>query len=121
MLYTSYFANVNRLPKKMVLISISRKPPVNWAARGWSLKSLAPSQSLLDDWHRGLSEEAYTQRFTLEVTGVKSASELVANLQRKFGDADICFLCYEKKGFCHRHLVAKWLNENGYTCREWQA
>jgi hypothetical protein len=31
-------------------------------------------------------------------------------------------MCYEKPGsFCHRHLVAEWLRENGFDCREyWQ-
>ena len=33
---------------------------------------------------------------------------------------DICLMCYEKPSdFCHRHLVANWLNENGIECKEW--
>ena len=32
----------------------------------------------------------------------------------------VVLLCYEKRGdFCHRHLVADWLNKNGFNCEEW--
>jgi uncharacterized protein (DUF488 family) len=38
----------------------------------------------------------------------------------RFKDTDIALICYEKPSdFCHRHLVSKWLNENGYDCIEW--
>jgi uncharacterized protein (DUF488 family) len=34
---------------------------------------------------------------------------------------DICLICYEKPNdFCHRHLVADWLNKNGVECKEWE-
>lgn len=32
----------------------------------------------------------------------------------------IALVCYEKLAdFCHRHLVAEWLQENGFECEEW--
>ena len=32
----------------------------------------------------------------------------------------IALVCYEKPSdFCHRHLVADWLNKNGISCKEW--
>ena len=119
MLYTSYFANVGRLPKDMVLVSISRRPPKGW--RGWSLKSLAPSESLLSDWHKRHDAEEYIQRYAQDVLDQKDPALLVKNLRGKFGDADICFLCFEKSGFCHRHLVAMWLTRHGFACQEWHA
>ena len=34
---------------------------------------------------------------------------------------DVALVCYEKpEGFCHRHLVADWLNENGIVVKEWE-
>lgn len=37
-------------------------------------------------------------------------------------DAAIALICYEKPSdFCHRHLVAEWLNQNGYKCEEWRS
>ena len=36
-----------------------------------------------------------------------------------FFDIDFALVCYEKPSdFCHRHLVADWLNKNGYDCEE---
>ena len=33
----------------------------------------------------------------------------------------IALICYEKPtDFCHRHLVADWLNKNGIECEEWE-
>lgn len=35
-------------------------------------------------------------------------------------DWHIALICYEKPSdFCHRHLVADWLNKNGIPCEEW--
>ena len=34
-------------------------------------------------------------------------------------DKDVALVCYEKPSdFCHRHLVADWLNKNGFECKE---
>ena len=38
------------------------------------------------------------------------------------GENDIALICYEKPSdFCHRHLVAEWLNQNGFKCEEWRS
>lgn len=35
------------------------------------------------------------------------------------GHDDIALICYEKPSdFCHRHLVAQWLRDNGFGCSE---
>lgn len=35
---------------------------------------------------------------------------------------NIVLLCYEKPtDFCHRHLVAQWLIENGFECKEYKS
>ena len=28
-------------------------------------------------------------------------------------------VCFEKDGFCHRHLIAEWFNSHGIECKEW--
>lgn len=34
-------------------------------------------------------------------------------------DCHIALVCYEKSGdFCHRHIVADWLNQAGYDVKE---
>lgn len=118
MFYTSYFAKVESLPQDMVLISISLWSPKWW--RGWKMKSLAPTEDILRTYKRDGDIVRYTKRFENEVLGIKDCAKMVTDLKSKFGEKDICFLCYEgTEKFCHRHLVAKWLNEHGYACREW--
>lgn len=42
-------------------------------------------------------------------------------LTLNFDSEDIALICYEKPSdFCHRHLVAEWLNQNGFKCEEWR-
>ena len=37
------------------------------------------------------------------------------------GGRDIVLVCYEGPSkFCHRHLVAEWLNKYGYDVEEWE-
>ena len=46
---------------------------------------------------------------------------VVSDLKTLAGDKDIALVCYEKPGdFCHRHLVAQWLRDAGYSVEEWE-
>ena len=52
-----------------------------------------------------------------------TAQQVVEELRSRLPDGakDIALVCYEKPNdFCHRHLVGKWLRENGIECREWE-
>lgn len=52
---------------------------------------------------------------------IKELLVLVGNFKGLNYYPDICLVCYEKPcDFCHRHLVADWLNEHGFKCKEWQ-
>jgi uncharacterized protein (DUF488 family) len=45
--------------------------------------------------------------------------QVIKQLERIAKDRPIALMCYEKVGdFCHRHLVADWLNENGLEVKE---
>ena len=62
--------------------------------------------------------------FDEEYTSVNSLNELIKKrineLKTMSPTEDIALVCYEKPGdFCHRHLVAKWLTDNGFTCEEY--
>ena len=49
---------------------------------------------------------------------IKELNYLVPNVNGK----NIALICYEKPSdFCHRHLVAEWLNDNGFKCEEWRS
>lgn len=51
--------------------------------------------------------------------------EIKINMQSPFyinQDFHIALVCYEKPSdFCHRHLVAQWLSQNGFKCKEWRS
>lgn len=61
--------------------------------------------------------EAYTKHLdTLDLS-------IVANDFKYFTSKgkDIALVCYEKYDkFCHRHIVADWLNRNGIECKEYR-
>lgn len=123
MIYTSYFSNLKHIPKNYVPISISRFPP-SWY-HGLSYKKIAPSAELLTMWKGGCTESEYVAFYEANVLDTLDSTDVINDLYRLSGvlvDPDkehIVLLCFEKPNdFCHRHLVAKWLNNSGYNVKE---
>ena len=85
--------------------------------KGEQYLPLAPTQRILN-WFRETDrgEEAqkiYRQLYFRDVLAKLDVHQVARALDGKV------LLCYEKQGvFCHRHLVAEWLNVNGYKCEE---
>lgn len=138
MIYTSYFANLKKLPDNIIPISISGKAP-DWY-KGLQYKKLAPKYGFFMEWKQNHDNEFYIEHFQKEVLDKLSADKVIEELyltlsedQKYFLDLcnclhwdnnqlNICLICYEKPtDFCHRHLVADWLNENGYQVEEWNS
>lgn len=118
MIYTSYFANASKLPNNICAISIAAKPPKGW--KGPQYKILSPKYDILMDWKNDGDTSKYIERFNNEVLSNQNPEKTVKLLKQIAGNRDICLLCYEKpEDFCHRHLVAKWLTENGFECIEY--
>lgn len=105
---TSYFANPAILYKKYKLVSISRKPP-DWMVVDKIYIPLCPNWNLVNDYKSGtISQEEYTkiyyEIYLNKLDPLKTYNELEENA---------ILLCYEKTGkFCHRRLVAEWLEKN---------
>ncbi|MCX4356821.1 MAG: hypothetical protein OSJ43_11495 [Oscillospiraceae bacterium] len=133
MLYTSYFAKINKLPPNVLPISICGKAP-DWY-KGIQYKKLAPKYGFFMEWKKTHNNEYYIEHFNTEVLSHLSPSKVVNELQQLLPveveeqatniweniDWHIALICYEKPSdFCHRHLVAKWLTDNGYKCEEWR-
>lgn len=119
-IYTGYFAKVKELEEHGILpISISRRAP-DWY-HGLQYKKLAPSYRLLMNYKYRMHDDMdYTKQFNSEVLETLDAADVVRELRAMAGDRDIALLCYEKPSdFCHRQLVAEWLERNGFSCREW--
>ena len=118
--YTSYFAKLKKLPDDVVPISICGKAPA-WY-NGLQYKVLAPTYNILMKYKNDHDEAYYVEHFNSEVLGRIRAMDVVNAISRLSGGAKkVALICYEKPtDFCHRHLVAKWLKENGYSCEEWK-
>ena len=108
-LYTSYFGK--RL-KSDRLVSIARGTPT-WF-KGKTVLSVAPSWDLVTGIKSGtITAEEYADAYFKQLDKLGEEKILLM-----FEDGDI-LLCYEKpEDFCHRHLLAKWLNDRGHSVTE---
>jgi len=102
---TSYFAISCKDPNA---VSISLVTP-KFAKNIRVYKKLAPSSELLFKIkNKYISHEEYEEIYTEEVLDLLDPIEVYAELGP---DAIIC--CWEKTGkFCHRHIVARWLEHH---------
>jgi len=102
---TSYFGNL-KLVKNPV--SISGKAPF-WY-EGPEFKVLAPKYGFFSDYKAGkINAAEYTVQFYKQVLEPLDPIKIYQDLISKYG-SDVTLLCYEKPGdFCHRRLVAAWL------------
>lgn len=125
MIYTSYFAKLKSLPDNIIPISICGKAP-DWY-KGLQYKKLAPKYDFFMKWKENHNNDYYIKCFNEQVldkldilTVVRDLIDLTSANESIVGK-DFCLICYEKPSdFCHRHLVADWLNEHGFECKEWQ-
>ena len=107
-IYTSYFSNGAKLAKAgIMMIGIALYPP-KWFT-GLSNKYVSPSWDIL---HNSKSEEDYVQRFNSEILAHRDPKAFLSAIEKMANGKDVALCCFEKPDeFCHRHLVAKWLNE----------
>jgi len=111
-IYTSYFGNMRNIKDaNLTPISIALKKPDFYF--GASIKQLAPAPDMLK-----LDPYAYRKRFSLILRSINPHA-LLKHIEKLSAGKDAVLLCYEKEGFCHRHLVAQWLKEKtGFEVEE---
>lgn len=114
-IYTSYFANAKALKAAGVtIIGIALYPP-RWY-KGASIKYVAPTYSILK--HTKTDEE-YTERYKKEILGSLNDEQFLSDIKAIAGSNDVALCCYEKPtDFCHRQLLADYLNERGWEIEE---
>lgn len=107
-IYTSYFAKAAILRKAgIVPIGVALWTPRFF--RGISMKQVAPRRYMLDD---RLTDEEYIRMYRNDVLRLVDARSFIQDLERASRGMDVALCCFEKPGdFCHRHILAKWLNE----------
>lgn len=110
-IYTSYFDNLQNIPKEIIPIAICGKSP-DWYD-GFEYKKLAPKLKFFQEWKKNRDNQYYINCFREQVLEQLNAENVYKELAT-LANADACVLvCYEQPDeFCHRHLVATWLNEN---------
>ena len=121
-MYTGYFANMNKYQAAgLIPVAISRYLPEGYI--GFSYQELAPTADLLKEWkygpHKG-DTIYYRTVFTETTLNLLESSKVCADLAA-VGELDkVILICYETPGkFCHRHLVADWLQQHGVNCTEY--
>ena len=117
MIYTGYFDKIETYKEKgFIPVSIAGLAP-EWYD-GAQYKKLAPKRDWWQKWHdENLSNEWYCMQYYKTVLHELNAQEVFKDLQQ-FGEK-IILLCYEENGqFCHRHIVADWLNKHHIKTQE---
>lgn len=106
-IYTSYFGNIKELKKAGIIpVSIARWLP-KWY-NGIALKNVAPTPSMLKD---DITRDEYIARYKAMIKNV-NAKEFIETLSYFTKGQPCALLCYEKPNeFCHRHLLAEYLNK----------
>lgn len=93
-------------------VSIAAKAP-EWY-KGRTYRALYPNYWFFKKYKDDGDEAAYEAAYRAEVLSKLDPAEVYEDLK------DSVLLCWEKAGkFCHRRIVAKWLEENlGVTIEE---
>jgi len=124
-IYTSYFGNLKTLEKFNIFpIGICQYPP-KWF-KGPNLISIAPTPFILNNFRS--NHEQFIKLFKSEILSIhKDPQDFVNRLEFISEGKDVALCCFETPDkFCHRHLIAKWLNNTlnldvkEFECKEIQ-
>lgn len=125
MLYTSYIAKLDKLPKDMEKVLITRFAPkwlnLNSYENLWPMKEFAPSQDLLLEYKKNNNWEYYIKQFTYEMINKEDMKKKLQSLLKYLQlDKDVMLICFEKDYFhCHRYLLAQWFVCRDIKWKEW--
>ena len=111
MIYTGGYKNC--LKCNLVSISGDRGKSVNYL--GACFPTLAPKLSFLKEWHNNIGKipEDENNRYYIEQFYKQVLKPLDSNEIVKILIDNTILLCYEDNmEFCHRHIVAYWLEKN---------
>lgn len=134
MIYTTYFGKIAALKKirpNAALVSIAGWTP-DWFIKdgGLQYKKLAPKYVWWKEWHdtfeKDLECEAsknwYIDKYNETVLSKLDQHAVKCDLYSLANRRDVFILCYETpEKFCHRHLIAEWLQKAGIKVQEWDA
>ena len=111
MIYTGYYSKIKEYADSgLILLSISRTKP-EFAKSCIDIPQLFPSDKILWDHKKGkIDEMEYTSKY-LDQLNELGADRIIKMIQI-FGD-NVVLLCWESpEKFCHRHILADYINKN---------
>lgn len=121
-IYTSYFAKTKELVEEGILpIGVALIPPSFFTYPNFAC--VAPTKSILFQYKSEPDEQRYIERYKNEVLVIlKDPQVFVDGLKAVSHGKDVALCCFEKSDdFCHRHILAEFLNEKlGLNIREYQ-
>lgn len=114
MLYTSYIAKLNKLPEKIVKVSITRYSSKHIDMKKYKnlylMKELAPSKKLLLTYKQNNDWDYYTKQFTYEMENrIDMKNKINSLLKYLQSGKDVILICFKKDYLhCHRYLLAQY-------------
>lgn len=110
MIFTSYIHKTKDISQLGITpISIAQGKP--GGLKILSYKKLAPPWSLIKEYKQTGDKDQYTRIYLESVLNKLNQFQVIADLILLASSPNIALLCYETpEKFCHRHLVAQWLN-----------
>lgn len=122
MIYTSYFAVMNKLPSNIKKLAIVRWKP-KWFC-GYNSSKLTPRAEALSEYKKTNDWKVFEKRYKEQVLDnltIKEFKDYIRNkLNVDLDKEDIVLLCYERSDCnCHRHILREWLNNEGVKCEEY--
>ena len=111
MIYTGYYSKIKEYADSgLILLSIYRTKP-EFAKSCIDIPQLFPSDKILWDHKKGkIDEMEYTSKY-LDQLNELGVDRIIKMIQI-FGD-NVVLLCWESpEKFCHRHILADYINKN---------
>ena len=111
MIYTGYYSKIKEYADAgLTLLSISRTKP-GFAKNCVDVPPLFPDEKILWDYKKGdIDNMEYTSKYLDQLDDI-GIDRIIKTIQI-FGD-DVVLLCWESpEKFCHRHILADYINRN---------
>ena len=111
MIYTGYYSKIKEYTDAgLKLLSISRTKP-GFVKDCVDVHPLFPDEKILWDYKKGdIDEKEYTSKYLTQLDGI-GIDKIIKTIQI-FGE-NVVLLCWESpEKFCHRHILADYINRN---------
>jgi len=106
---TSYFYQMQRGVEGAISIAVGKPKYVEIDSE---MKQLAPSWALLTDFRNDkINEDEYTERFRKQLDRL-DINSVISQLVKLANGKEPVLMCHcGKQHFCHRHIVAEWIEK----------